>query len=61
MSTTFGIKIPSIDDDEEEEIQEIAFSSSYMRWTNPVAQLLPDELEVIALDNDSDKIGRAHV
>lgn len=50
MSTTFGIKVPS-----QEEPIEIAFrgNSGYMKFTNPLAELLPSHLKVIPLDNDS--------
>lgn len=56
MSTTFGVKVPSIYDEEEFEEVEIAFRSRYVRWTNPLAQLLPDDLEVIPLDNSAQGI-----
>ena len=56
MSTTFGVKVPSIYDEEEFEEVEIAFRSSYVRWTNPLARLLPDDLEVIPLDNSAQGI-----
>ena len=48
MSTTFGVKIPQT-----EEIVEIAFrtNNDYIMWTNEVASLLNDDIEVIALDN----------
>jgi len=49
MGTTFGVKIPSL-----EEVKEIAFrSSGGISFTNPLGELLPDELEVIPLDNDA--------
>lgn len=52
MSTTFGIKIPSSG----EEV-EIAFrSSGGIRFTNPLAELLPDDLPVIPLDNSAQGI-----
>ncbi len=53
MSTTFAIKVPSIkayEDGEEVEVN-VAFRSNGVRWCNPLAQLLPDDTEVIALDN----------
>lgn len=55
MSTTFGIKVPSLYDEGLETV-EIAFRSSYIRWKNPLAQLLPDDLEVIPLDNSAQGI-----
>ena len=53
MSTTFGVKVPSLYDEGEFEEIEVAFRSSYIRWKNPLAQLLPDDLEVIPLDNSA--------
>lgn len=53
MSTTFAVKVPSVrgyEDGEEVEV-EVAFRSSGVRWLNPLAQLLPDDTEVIAVDN----------
>lgn len=55
MSTTFAVKVqlPSeraYDDGEEVEV-EVAFRSNGVRWLNPLAQLLPDDIEVIAVDN----------
>ena len=53
MSTTFGVKIPQT-----EEIVEIAFrtNNDYIMWTNEVASLLNDDIEVIALDNGNQGI-----
>lgn len=58
MSTTFGIKIPSTG-----EIKPIArsvksFESKGINiwFTEPIAELLPDELEVIGIDNTSQGI-----
>lgn len=53
MSTTFAVKVPSIktyEDGEEVEV-EVAFRSNGMRWLDPIAQLLPDDTEVIPIDN----------
>lgn len=53
MSTTFIVKVPSIktyEDGEEVEV-EVAFRSNGVRWLDPLAQLLPDDTEVIAVDN----------
>lgn len=53
MSTTFAVKVPSIktyEDGEEVEV-EVAFRSNGMRWLDPLAHLLPDDLEVIPIDN----------
>ena len=44
MSTTFGVETG-------EDIVEVAFRSNGMRFTNKLAQMLPDETPVIALDN----------
>ena len=44
MSTTFGVKT-------EEDIVEVAFRSNGMRFTNKLAELLPDDTLVIPLDN----------
>ena len=57
MSTTFGVKVPSIYYGEELEEIEIAFrSNNSVIWKNPLAQLLPDDLEVIPLDNTAQGI-----
>ena len=49
MSTTFGVAIKN--NNKIEDVVEVAFRSNGMRFTNPLAQLLPDETPVIALDN----------
>ena len=49
MSTTFGVAIKN--NNEIEDVVEVAFRSNGMRFTNTLAQLLPDETPVIALDN----------
>jgi hypothetical protein len=52
MSTTFGIKIPSTG-----EIKPIARRVGTSVWfTEPIAELLPNDLEVIAIDNTSQGI-----
>jgi hypothetical protein len=52
MSTTFGIKIPSTG-----KIKPIARRVGTSVWfTEPIAELLPNELEVIAIDNTSQGI-----
>ena len=56
MSTTFGVKVHSLYDECEFEEIEVAFRSSYVRWKDPLAQLLPDDLEVIPLDNSAQGI-----
>ena len=56
MSTTFGVKVSSLYDEVAFEEIEVAFRSSYVRWKNPLAQLLPDDLEVIPLDNSAQGI-----
>lgn len=56
MSTTFGVKVPSLYNEGEFEEIEIARRSSSIRWINPLAQLLPDDLEVIPLDNSAQGI-----
>jgi len=53
MSTTFAVKVPSIktyEDGEEVEVN-VAFRSNGVRWLDPLAHLLPDDTEVIAVDN----------
>ena len=50
MSTTFGVAIKN-SNNEIEDVVEVAFRSNGMRFTNALAQLLPDETPVIALDN----------
>ena len=49
MSTTFGVAIKN--NKGIEDMVEVAFRSNGMRFTNTLAQLLPDETPVIALDN----------
>ncbi len=44
MSTTFGVKT-------KDNVVEVAFRSNGMRFINELAELLPDETEVIPLDN----------
>ncbi len=56
MSTTFGVEVPSLDNEGDFEIVEIARrvggkDGAELWWTNPLAQLLPDYTDVIALDN----------
>lgn len=48
MSTLFGVKVEA---DGVRDIIEIAQRSNGVRWTTPWATLLPDELEVLPLDN----------
>lgn len=50
MSTTFGVQIPN------DEIIEVAFRCNGIRFTNPLAQLLPDNTPLIPLDNSSQGI-----
>ncbi len=56
MSTTFGIEIPSLFDEGELEIVEIAFRGSTIRWKSAIARALPDETPVIPLDNSAQGI-----
>ena len=49
MSTTFGVAIKN--NNKIEDVVEVAFRSNGMRFTNTLAQMLPDETPVIALDN----------
>lgn len=56
MSTTFGIQVPSLHNEGEFETIEVAFRSSWIRWENPLAQLLPDNLAVEPLDNSAQGI-----
>ena len=56
MSTTFGVRVPSLYDDEEFEEIEVAFRSNGIRWKHPLAQLLPDDTKVIPLDNSAQGI-----
>ena len=55
MSTTFGIKVKSLFS-EEEEIVEVAFRSNGIRFINPIASMLNDNIEVIPLDNSAQGI-----
>lgn len=56
MSTTFGIKVPSLYDEDEIEIVQVARRSNFVRWVNPLAQLLPDKTEVLPIDNSAQGI-----
>lgn len=53
MSTTFGVIIPT---KENEDPIEVAFRTKSIIWTNPLAELLPDETPVIPLDNTAQGI-----
>lgn len=53
MSTLFGVAIPG---KENQEPIEVAFMSNGIRFTNPLAELLPDETPVIPLDNSAQGI-----
>ena len=53
MSTIFGVIIPS---KENEPPVEVAFRSRGIYFTNPLAELLPDETPVIPLDNTAQGI-----
>ena len=53
MSTLFGVLIPG---KENEEPIEVAFRANGIRFTNPLAELLPDETPVIPLDNSAQGI-----
>jgi len=47
MSTTFGVRI-------DKEVVEVAFRKrEWFKWTNPLGDLLPDKLEVVAIDNSN--------
>ena len=48
MSTTFGVNIKNRDQDD---VVEVAFRSTGMRFTNDLAWLLEDNIPVIPLDN----------
>ena len=51
MSTTFGVKARSLLY-EEDDIIEVAYRGyGYVKWLNPLAQLLPLNTKVIPLDN----------
>lgn len=67
MSTTFGVKVKiadiepfanytSIEDDEENGIIPVAFRSNGIRFTSPLAVLLPNDTPVIAMDNSNQGI-----
>ena len=56
MSTTFGVKVPDQFNKGEYEIIDVAFRSNYVRWLEPLAQLLPNNLKVIPLDNTAQGI-----
>lgn len=57
MSTIFGVKIPKEDTlSGEEQIIEVAFRSSYIRWINDLAKILSNDTPVIPLDNSAQGI-----
>ena len=56
MSTTFGVKIPNFEELYCEEYIEVAFRGGKIGFTNPLAQLLPDETHVEPLDNEAQGI-----
>ena len=53
MSTTFAVRVPSVRlyEGGEVDLVKVAFRSNGVRWLDPLAQLLPDDTEVIAVDN----------
>jgi hypothetical protein len=56
MSTTFGVKpeykyLRHTNSITEDELIEVAFRSHSIVFTNPLAALLPNDTEVIAMDN----------
>jgi hypothetical protein len=57
MSTTFGIKIPSTGK-EVKIARRVGIGNSKVKvfFINDIAELLPDDLEVIALDNSNQGI-----
>jgi len=56
VSTTFGVETPlgSYVDEDGLEYEKVAFRTNggVIYFTNPIAHLLPDHIEVEALDND---------
>lgn len=63
MSTTFAIRVPRQDYEDEEDFpngyqyQEVAFrSSSQSRWLNALAPLLPDDMPIEPMDNSAQGI-----
>ena len=50
MSTTFAVKTDS------GTLEEVAFRSNTIYFTNPIASLLPDDLPVIPTDNTAQGI-----
>lgn len=51
MSTTFGVSVSSKIIPPDGDVIEVAFRSNGMRFTNPLAHLLPNDTPVIAMDN----------
>ena len=53
MITTLALKLRSVSTHEDagQVEEEVAFRSNGVRWLDPLAQLLPDDTEVIAVDN----------
>jgi hypothetical protein len=61
MSTTFGVKpaynyLKHTVNVAEDDIIEVAFRSQSIVFTNPIAALLPDNTEVIPMDNTAQGI-----
>jgi len=56
MSTTFGVRVLSLEDELDVEYIKVAFRSSRVIWTNPLAILLADDVEVEPLDNTAQGI-----
>ena len=50
MSTTFGVETSS------GELVEVAFRTSFIMWTNDLAEMLPSDTPVIPLDNTAQGI-----
>ena len=57
MSTTFGVIVVE-KHRQEEELVEVAYrgNGTGIRFTNPIAHLLPDDTSVIPLDNSAQGI-----
>ena len=51
MSTTFGIEIKGIDEPIEIARRVARSGGAFLFFTNPLAELLSDDQEVLALDN----------
>ena len=57
MSTTFAVEVPALHNRGKTIEVDVAYRGlGYMRWENPLAQLLPDDTPVIPINNTAQGI-----